>query len=75
MDKGIEDKTKEKELESISELFQADLLRLLLPDGMEPERESLKLEEALPMKHFPDLIIPGADCWTGSIYRNTWWEP
>lgn len=46
MDKGIEDKTKEKELESISELFQADLLRLLLPDGMELKRESLKLEEA-----------------------------
>ena len=43
--KGVEDKETEGRLERISELINADLLALLLPDGMEPLRSSHDLKD------------------------------
>ena len=43
--KGVEDKETEGQLEKISELIDADLLALLLPDGMEPVKTALDLKD------------------------------
>ena len=44
--KGIEDKEKEKKLEDVEGLLELDLLKLLLPEGMVPDKTKLELENA-----------------------------
>ncbi len=53
--KGVEDKEKEKKLESIMELLDKDILDLLLPEGAEPERKERELAEP-----------PSETCYMGS---------
>lgn len=44
--RGVEDKESERKLESIMELLDMELLDLVIPKGMEPSREELRLEDA-----------------------------